>query len=137
MSDDERAIRQLVATWMEATKAGDADTVLGLMADDVVFLVPGQAPMVGKAAFEAAARAAPAGERPRFEGESEIQEIRVLGDWAYMWTRLTVTVTPPGGAPPFTRAGHTLSVLRKEGGRWLLARDANLLTPVANRAPRG
>jgi len=30
-----------------------------------------------------------------------------------------------------TRAGHTLSILRKENGRWLLARDANLLSPVS------
>lgn len=28
------------------------------------------------------------------------------------------------------RAGHTLSVLRKQDGRWVLARDANLLAPV-------
>jgi hypothetical protein len=28
------------------------------------------------------------------------------------------------------RAGHTLSVLRRTGGKWRLARDANLLTPV-------
>jgi hypothetical protein len=45
MQSDEQEIRQLVATWMEATKAGDADTVLSLMADDVVFLVAGQPPM--------------------------------------------------------------------------------------------
>jgi ketosteroid isomerase-like protein len=46
-----------------------------------------------------------------------------------MWSKLSVEVTPPGGAP-VKRAGHTLSVLRKSGGRWQLARDANLLTPV-------
>jgi hypothetical protein len=28
------------------------------------------------------------------------------------------------------RAGHTLSILRKRDGRWVLARDANLLAPV-------
>jgi ketosteroid isomerase-like protein len=53
-----------------------------------------------------------------------------VGDWAFTWTRLRVTVTPPGAAAPMERAGHTLSILRKDGGRWLLARDANLLTPV-------
>jgi uncharacterized protein (TIGR02246 family) len=42
MQNDEQEIRQLVTTWMAATKAGDVDTVLSLMADDVVFLVPGQ-----------------------------------------------------------------------------------------------
>jgi len=47
-----------------------------------------------------------------------------------MWTRLSVEMTPPGGAP-MKRAGHTLSVLRKTGGRWQLARDANLLVPVS------
>ncbi|MFL6197821.1 MAG: YybH family protein, partial [Thermoanaerobaculia bacterium] len=56
MQTDEQEIRQLVSTWMEATKAGDVDTVLSLMAEDVVFLVPGQ-PVMRKAGFAAAARA--------------------------------------------------------------------------------
>jgi uncharacterized protein (TIGR02246 family) len=126
----EREIRQLVSTWMAATKAGDIETVLSLMADDVVFLVPGQPPMIGKAAFAAAARAH-AEPAPQFEGTSEIQEIRVLGDWAYMWTKLSVTVTPPAG-PAVVRAGHTLSILKKENSTWVLARDANLLAPAAD-----
>ena len=46
MQNDEQAIRQLVATWMAATKAGDMETVLSLMADDVVFLLPGRPPMI-------------------------------------------------------------------------------------------
>ena len=46
--------------------------------------------------------------------------------------RLNVEVTPPGGGRPTKRAGHTLSVLQKVDGRWQLARDANLLTPVEN-----
>ena len=42
---------------------------------------------------------------------------------------LHVVVTPPTGAT-VERAGHTLTVLRRVNGRWLLARDANLLTVV-------
>jgi uncharacterized protein (TIGR02246 family) len=42
MEADEREIRQVVATWMTATKAGDIETVLTLMADDVVFLIAGR-----------------------------------------------------------------------------------------------
>ena len=53
MSSDERQIRELVATWMSATKAGDLSTVLSLMTDDVVFLVAGQEPF-GKQQFAAA-----------------------------------------------------------------------------------
>jgi uncharacterized protein (TIGR02246 family) len=131
MQNDEQQIRQLVATWMEASKAGDAETVLSLMADDVVFLVAGQPPMIGKSAFAAAMQAQSDQGRPHIDGKSEIQEIQVLGDWAYMWTKLTVVITLQGGASPMTRAGHTLSVLKKQGGRWVLARDANMLSPVS------
>jgi uncharacterized protein (TIGR02246 family) len=44
MTDDERAIRELVSTWFIATRNGDLATVLDLMADDVVFMVPGGEP---------------------------------------------------------------------------------------------
>ncbi len=131
MNSDEQEIRQLVATWMAATRAGDIETVLGLMADDVVFLMPGHPPMIGKSGFAGAANAQRAQGAPRFDGTSEIQEIRVLGEWAFMWTKLTVVVTPPGGVPSMTRAGHTLSILKKQGGKWLLARDANMLSPIS------
>jgi uncharacterized protein (TIGR02246 family) len=130
MTGDEQAIRQLVATWIDATKAGDVDTVLNLMTDDVVFLIAGQPPMIGKSAFAAAMQTQAGQPPPQFEGQSEIQEIQVLGDWAYMWTKLKVVVTPPGGAPPITRAGHTLSILKKQNGKWLLHRDANMLVSV-------
>jgi uncharacterized protein (TIGR02246 family) len=127
--NDEQQIRDLVATWMSATKAGDVQTLLGLMTDDVVFLVHGKPPF-GKEQF--AANLAPPGPgkpRPVFEGRSEIQEIHVAGDVAWMWTRLAVESTLPDGKKT-KRAGNTLSVLRKSRGRWQLARDANLLAPV-------
>jgi uncharacterized protein (TIGR02246 family) len=128
MSNDEAQIRELVATWMSATKTGDVETVLSLMTDDVVFLVTGRPPM-RKAEFAAAARAQAAGEAPKFEGSSDIQEVKILGDWAFMWQKLTVVVTPPNGAS-MTRAGYTLTILNKLNGKWVLARDANMLAPV-------
>ena len=53
MTNDERSIRDLVDTWMTASKDGDIQTVLSLMTDDVIFMVPGQKPF-GKEAFAAA-----------------------------------------------------------------------------------
>lgn len=132
MHSDEQEIRQLVSTWMAASKAGDIETVLSLMADDVVFLVPGQ-PVMHKAGFAVAARAQSGPEAPQFDGRSDIQEIRILGDWAFMWAKLTVVITPLGGTQTMTRAGHTLSILRKQNGKWVLARDANLLAPMPNQ----
>jgi uncharacterized protein (TIGR02246 family) len=123
---DERAIRDLVATWMEASRAGDTAKVLSLMTDDVIFQVPGREPF-GKEAF---ANMSHGMKGVRMEGSSDIRELRVLGDWAYLRNHITITVTPPGGQP-IKRAGTTLTILRKEtNGQWLLARDANLLTEV-------
>jgi uncharacterized protein (TIGR02246 family) len=129
MRNDEKEIRAPVATWMAATKSGDSEAVLGLMTDDVVFLVPGQAPF-GKAAFAEASQAQSAASL-EFDGKSEILEVTVVGDWAYMISKLVVTATSPEEGEPMVRAGHTLSILRKEEGTWRLARDANLLAPVA------
>jgi len=62
------------------------------------------------------------------EGSSEIRELKVLGDWAFLRGYLQVTMTPPGGNS-VRRAGYTLTIFHKQpDGRWLLARDANLLT---------
>ncbi len=128
MPTDELEIRNLVATWLTASKAGDVDTVLGLMTDDVVFLVAGRAPM-HKQEFAALSRPPPGSAPPQIESRSEIQELVVSGDVAFMWTKLSMVMTPAGGQP-IERAGHTLTVLRRVNGRWLVARDANLLTTV-------
>jgi uncharacterized protein (TIGR02246 family) len=126
MSDDERAIRELVATWMTASQAADIDTVLDLMTDDVVFMVPGREPF-GKEAFASASRGMTG---VRMEGSNDIRELVVLGDIAYLRNHITLTITSPGGAP-MQRAGYTLTILRKgQDGRWRLARDANLLSKV-------
>lgn len=109
---------------MEASRTGDTDTVLSLMADDVIFMVAGREPF-GKEEFAASSRGMT---DLRIEGASEIQEIEVFGDWAYLRNRLTITMTPAGGEAMLRRSGYTLSILRKEkDGRWLLVRDANLL----------
>jgi len=126
--NDEQEIRNLVHTWMAATKAGDSDTMLGLMTDDVMFLVAGQEPF-GKLAFAKASQAQ-ADASVTFDGHGEVLEVKVLGDWAYIVTKLKVIATQPGNEQPTVLSGHTLSILRKEDGNWKIARDANLLLPV-------
>lgn len=127
MNEEENEIREVIATWMRATAAADLDRVLTLMAEDVVFLIAGQPPMRGREAFAAASRAAEG--KFRFEGKPDIQEIHVEGNYAYCWNHLSVTVTPLQGGSSRRREGHILSVFRKEpDGRWVLLRDANMLT---------
>lgn len=130
MSPDEQAIRTLIGRWIEATRDGDVDAVLDLMAPDAVFLMPGQPPMQGREAFAASLRGA-LGEHT-IESASEIDEIAVSGDMAYCRTRLSVTIISKHGKLPLQRTGQTLSILRKGAdGKWQLTRDANLLaSPV-------
>lgn len=123
MTDDERAIRNLVTSWMAASRAGDTQKLLSLVTEDVVFMTPGREPF-GKEEFEAAVKSM---RSTRIESTCDIREVAVCGDWAYIRNFVEVTIPLTGGAPT-RRAGYTLSILRKEpDGRWLLVRDANLV----------
>ena len=125
LSTDEQAIRQLVDTFLTASKNDDLDTVLSLLADDVVFMVPGREPF-GKKEFAAQSEQNKATLK---EATGAIQEIKVLGDWAWMRNHLDITVTPPNGKV-MRRSGYVLTILKKTSdGRWVISRDANLLTP--------
>jgi uncharacterized protein (TIGR02246 family) len=123
MTDDERQIRELVETWMVATKAGDLPSVLALMADDMMFMTPGRPPF-GKKEFAADS------EQMRgmtMDGHCDVLEVEVFGNRAYVRNHIQITLTKPG-EPPMRLSGYTLGILRKEAdGRWRLARDANLV----------
>jgi uncharacterized protein (TIGR02246 family) len=128
MSQDERAIRDLIARWHSATAAGDIDAILPLMSEDATFLRAGAPPMVGRGAFESAL-----GElfKSHFvKSTGDAQEVCVSGDIAYSFVKLHVTITSKSGDLQSDREGHTLSILRKQAdGQWVLSRDANLLAP--------
>jgi len=127
MKDDEQQIRDLIATWLRASAEGDLPSILKLMSEDVVFLIPGQPPMRGREAFASGFQAASG--KYRMNGKSEVLEVQVSGELAYCWTQLSVTATPLLAGTPIRRSGYTLSVLRKPpGGNWVLIRDANMLT---------
>lgn len=128
MQDDEQAIRDLVHTWQSAAAAGDTERLQGLIADDVVFMTPGQPPMCGRQAFMEAFEEGL--KHYRIESRGEIRELQIADDLAYCWTHLTVTVTPLSQGLPMRRSGNTLSILRKQAGAgWVIVRDANMLTP--------
>ena len=126
MTTDEQAIRDLVARWHAATARGDVDTVLALMSEDAVFLVPGKPPMSGRGAFEKGLRSVLT--THRIESTGEIKDIEISGTLAYCLTLLTVKMIPVGGGEANTRSGNTLTIFHRQmDGSWLLVRDANLL----------
>ena len=126
-SNDERAIRELVDKWLDASGKGDLDTMLGLLADDVIFMVPNKEPF-GKEEFAASNEEM---KDLHLDAVSDIQEIKILGDWAWMRSHLKVRFTPPKGEAK-VHSGYVLTILRKNSdGAWVITRDANLLTPQA------
>jgi uncharacterized protein (TIGR02246 family) len=124
MQNDEEAIRKFVDTWLTASQAGDLATVLSLMADDIVFMVPGKEPF-GKDEFVAGSEKM---KDFKMEVQSDIKEIEILGEWAWMRNSLKLTFTPPGGSQT-VKSGYTLTILQKgPNGNWVIKRDANLMT---------
>ena len=128
MSSDEQQIRKLHSTWLSAVNAGDLACLLTWMAEDVVFLAPGQAPF-GRDGFSA--NLSEALQRIQFHCTSELEEVVLVGEVAYTRCRDTLLVTPLAGGTTTRFGGYRITVYRKQSdGRWLLARDAHTLCPI-------
>lgn len=126
MNNDEQAIRALFSTWQRASLDGDWETLSTLMAEDVIFLTAEFPPIRGRDAFMTLSKMSPLPFRLDFKGA--VKELVLMGDWAYAWNHLVVTVTPAEGVTPVRRSGNVLSILHKEAdGKWVLKRDANML----------
>lgn len=128
MEADERAIRGLHSTWIDAVNAGDLDRLLNLMTADAVLLNPGQVP-VDRDGFSSSFLAAP--EQAQIVCTSELEEVVVTGDVGYTRSRDAVSVTPWGNAETTQLIGYRMTIYRRQpDGRWLLARDAPSLSEV-------
>jgi uncharacterized protein (TIGR02246 family) len=124
VTEDEQSIRELVHAWTNANEVGDVATMLSLVTDDVVFMVPGCEPL-GREFLEAAL---PVTSSVQVEGINEIVELQVLRGWAFTRNQIDVTVTSAGGEAVHL-IGCILALFRQEAdGRWRLARHANMST---------
>ena len=128
MRSDEQAIRELHSTWIDAVNAGDLARLLTLMADNVVFLNPGEEGL-GRDGFSTKFSASH--QQLRIGCVSELMEVVIVGEGAYTRSRDSLTVSPRLGEEESRLAGDRMTIYRKQpDGRWLLARDANVLSPV-------
>jgi uncharacterized protein (TIGR02246 family) len=125
--DVEQEIRQVMDEWRRLSAQGDVDGLLALTTYDVVFLTPGNPPIRRKEFAEGFRQVSA---KARIESTQDVRDIRVSGDIAYAWSELSVVLTPNDDAgKKWENSGHVLSVFsRSATGKWLLARDANLMT---------
>jgi uncharacterized protein (TIGR02246 family) len=125
MQQDEQAIRDVIERWHERSRNGDVDGVLELMTDDVVFTVVGRPPF-GKREFADGSRKL---KGLKLDPHAEIVEVVVRGATAWSRVQLRVDMQLPDGRFVH-RDGYALSILTKQAdGKWLVARDANMLGP--------
>ena len=133
MASYEREIRTMHSIWIDAVNADDLARLLTLVANDVVFLTPGQAPF-GREGFSSNFMAAH--QQMRICCTSELEEVVVVSEVAYTRSRDALSVTPARRRKAAQFAGHRMTVHRKQrDGRWLLSRDVHTLSAVA-LAPR-
>ena len=93
----------------------DTDAILALWADDGVDLMPGEAPIVGRAAISAWVKDAvakiPGAKLTRMD--LDFHDIRVSGDWASEWATEHQTVEIPG-KPTFDGYGKMALILHRD-----------------------
>jgi uncharacterized protein (TIGR02246 family) len=116
-----------------ATSAKDTEGILELVAEDVVFLPSSMPPIKDKEEVGKMYRAF----FPRYreiKHEAIIEEIRVAGDWAFLWGTDDLRLTPVSGEPNIHLKGKGLSILkRKSDGSWLFCKgDQQHDSPARN-----
>ena len=112
---------------MEATTEGNLHLARSLIADDAVFLVPGAGRMDKQSLAAAATATDPSTD---FDLDCSIQEIEILGEHAWLWAKISLTMTDKRSGVRTLMAGHSLFVLKREGSGWVVIREANTMVPV-------
>ena len=121
-SDDEKEIRALADRWTAAYVAGDKAGVLDVYTSDA-WIMPNERPhLQGHDAIGARLDALIGG--PKFQIDIDIQEIRIVGDFAWAVAHYVITVLDEAGAAAEEEFGTGVTIYRRDGdGRWRILRD--------------
>ena len=120
-----KAIRELHAKDIAASKARDFETLLSLWTEDAVLLEPGKKPTVGieaiKAYMEEQKEVSKTYEIRKYEHRWE--EIRIIGGWAFEWGYFDAEAEMIGSGKTIAQKGKLLRMLKKQkDGSWKVAR---------------
>jgi uncharacterized protein (TIGR02246 family) len=115
--------RVLTDEYVKAESAGSVDAKMRLyMADAVLLPVDGQA-VVGYQAIRNWHQGAY--ERAAVQLTPTVDEVQMLGDWAFARGSWTGTTTPKAGGEPRRESGKFVILMRRlpDGGSWRIARE--------------
>lgn len=119
---DLAAIADFNRRYVAAINDGDIETLSSLTTEDHIMLTPNRAPVIGKAANDAA--------NARVFEQFDIDETWtpvetvVAGDWAYQRGTYSVAATAKEGGPTRNTTGNFLRIYRRQAdGEWRMIRD--------------
>lgn len=114
------SVAKVADAFAAAMNAGDAAAAAAVFAEDGVEMPPDRPAIRGRAAIEQYYREVFAGPVKLSAFRLTHREGKVAGDVAYLSGDSKVTVTLPG-AVPLEQSGKYLVVLKRSGGKWLVA----------------
>jgi len=108
---------------LEALRGDATDSLLALMADDVVIMPPNEPVLRGKAAVRAWYQQFVSQMHTSSLSVTD-REVLIGGDYATEVAAFEWTLVPVGGGPPVIDRGSYLQVWRRQpDGRWLFSRE--------------
>ena len=122
VSKDAEQIRMLFEkAYATNLKTGDVKTYMALFTNDAVWIPPGGLDQVGpKAIGEAFANQANA---VNIDAVLTADEIKVMGNFAYIIGTSVAKISPKDGSPTMNAKFRVLWLMRKEQGKWKIARE--------------
>ena len=115
---DVEAIKSLSDEIMKAYNEGDLEALTAIVAEDVVFMPPGEPALIGKEAM----RNWHDFDKISFDVNITVEEVQVLGDWAFIRDIWIGTVTQNESGEKFELNNKSLILLRRQpDGTWKLS----------------
>lgn len=120
MQDELAAIQKRRRAWIVAINEGDVVAHAALLAEDAVWLPPGQPAVAGREAI--AEWLLPFFEQHGYDFSITDARVRVAGDWAVERATFTSRLTPTDGGETMTHTGTYVLLWRREADGWYIER---------------
>lgn len=119
---DLEAIDRVRDAHVAALNAGDAEAWAAQFTDDGVQMPPNAPANVGRTMIGSWSKAFL--DQFRLQFALAIDEVRILGEWAFERGGYTISLHPKAGGPPMQDIGKYITLYqRKPGDTWRMARD--------------
>ena len=131
-AEDEQAIRDLAAKWVDAYRAGDIDALMATYTDDPFLALAGRPALRGREEVRAFFEPRISDfARQNVDVSMKFERFEIVGDLAYTITLNWVTTQPDDGEP-YSAGARSILVYRKlpELG-WRMEADIEQRTPDA------